>query len=77
MSQKHKTYTVELKSEAIKALEANQGNVSETVRELGISMQTLSHWNNKAKAGTLAGTKQYSPDLIALLEEYKQLKQTA
>ncbi len=74
MSQKHKTYTVELKSEAIKALEANQGNVSETVRELGISMQTLSHWNNKAKAGTLAGTKQYSPDLNALLEENKQLK---
>ena len=40
MSQKHKTYTVEVKSEAIKALEANQGNVSETVRELGISMKT-------------------------------------
>ena len=38
-------------------------------------MQTLSHWNNKAKAGTLAGTKQYSPDLNALLEENKQLKQ--
>ncbi len=37
-------------------------------------MQTLSHWNNKAKAGTLAGTKQYSPDLNALLEENRQLK---
>jgi transposase len=36
-------------------------------------MQTLSHWNNKAKAGTLAGTKQYSPDLNALLEENKNL----
>ena len=47
-----------------------------TARELGISMQTLSHQNNKAKAGTLAGTKQYSPDLNALLEENKQLKQT-
>ena len=46
-----------------------------TARELGISMQTLSHQNNKAKAGTLAGTKQYSSDLNALLEEYKQLKQ--
>lgn len=46
-----------------------------TARELGISMQTLSHQNNKAKAGTLAGTKQYSPDLNALLEENKQLKQ--
>lgn len=29
----------------------------------------------KAKAGTLAGTKQYSPDLNALLEENKKLKQ--
>jgi len=32
-------------------------------------------WNNKAKTGTLAGTKQYSPDLNALLEENKKLKQ--
>ena len=46
-----------------------------TARELGISMQTLSHQNNKAKAGTLAGTQQYSSDLNALLEENKQLKQ--
>ena len=59
MSKKHKTSTAEFKAEAIKAIEANQGNVSQTARELGISMQTLSHWNNKAKAGTLAGTKQY------------------
>ena len=40
-------------------------------------MQTLSNWNTKAKAGTLAGTKQYSPDLNALLEENKKLKTTA
>jgi len=30
---------------------------------------------NKAKAGTLVGTQQYSPDLVALLEENKKLKQ--
>ena len=69
MSKKHKMYTAEFKAEAIKAIEANQGNVSETARQLGISMQTLSNWNTKAKAGTLVGTKQYSPDLNALLEE--------
>ena len=63
MSKKQKTYTAEFKAEAIKAIEENQGNVSESARQLGISMQTLSNWNNKAKAGTLAGTKQYSPDL--------------
>ena len=75
MSKKHKTYTTEFKAEAIKLIEANQGNVSETARQLSISMQTLSNWNTKAKAGTLAGTKQYSPDLNALLEENKKLKQ--
>lgn len=75
MSKKQKTYTAEFKAEAIKLIEANEGNVSATARQLGISMQTLSHWNNKAKAGTLVGTKQYSPDLSTLLEENKKLKQ--
>ena len=75
MSKKQKIYTAEFKAEAIKQIEENKGNVSETARQLGISMQTLSNWYNKAKAGTLAGTKQYSPDLVALLEENKKLKQ--
>ena len=70
-----KNYTAEFKAEAIKTIESNNGNVSETARQLGISMQTLSNWYNKAKAGTLVGTKQYSPDLVALLEENKKLKQ--
>ncbi|MFX6498998.1 transposase, partial [Acinetobacter baumannii] len=39
MSKKHKTYTTEFKDEAIKLIEANQGNVSETARQLSISMQ--------------------------------------
>ncbi|WP_115616087.1 IS3 family transposase, partial [Acinetobacter baumannii] len=75
MSKKQKIYTAEFKAEAIKAIELNQGNVSETARQLGVSMQTLSNWYNKAKAGTLEGTQQYSPDLVALLEENKKLKQ--
>ncbi len=75
MSKKQKFYTAEFKAEAIKAIEENNGNVSETARQLGISMQTLSNWYNKAKSGTLVGTQQYSPDLIALLEENKKLKQ--
>ena len=33
MSKKHKTYTTEFKAEAIKLIEANQGNVSETARQ--------------------------------------------
>lgn len=75
MSKKQKIYTAEFKAEAIKAINSNKGNVSETARQLGISMQTLSNWHNKAKAGTLAGTQQYSPDLVALLAENKKLKQ--
>ncbi len=47
MSKKHKTYTTEFKAEAIKLIEANQGNVSETARQLSISMQTLSNWNTE------------------------------
>ncbi|OTG94597.1 transposase, partial [Acinetobacter sp. ANC 4654] len=57
MSKKQKNYTAEFKAEAIKTIESNNGNVSETARQLGISMQTLSNWYNKAKAGTLVGTK--------------------
>ncbi|WP_171532430.1 transposase, partial [Acinetobacter defluvii] len=58
MSKKQKIYTAEFKAEAIKQIEENKGNVSETARQLGISMQTLSNWYNKAKAGKLAGTQQ-------------------
>ncbi|MGQ1088248.1 IS3 family transposase [Acinetobacter baumannii] len=75
MSKKPKFYTAEFKAEAIKQIEENKGNVSETARQLGISMQTLSNWYSKAKSGTLVGTQQYSPELAALLEENKKLKQ--
>ncbi len=39
MSKKQKFYTSEFKAEAVKAIEENEGNVSETARQLGISMQ--------------------------------------
>ena len=38
MSKKQKIYTAEFKAEAIKAIDSNNGNVSETARQLGISM---------------------------------------
>ena len=56
MRKKQNFYTSEFKAEAIKVIEENKGNVSETARQLGISMQTLSNWYNKAKSGTLVGT---------------------
>ena len=37
-------------------------------------MQTLSNWNNKDNQGKLAGTEQYDPELIAVIEENKRLK---
>ena len=74
MSKKPNIYTDQFKIEAIKLIEQNDGNVSATARELGISMQTLSNWFNKAKSGKLAGTEQYDPKLVALLEENKKLK---
>jgi len=74
MSKKPNIYTDQFKVEAIKLIEQNDGNVSATARELGISMQTLSNWFNQAKSGKLAGTEQYDPKLVALLEENKKLK---
>lgn len=75
MSKKHQSYTAEFKAEAIKLIEINQGNVSETARQLGISMQTLSNWQNKAKSGKLVGTSQYQAELNQVIEENKKLKQ--
>lgn len=75
MSKTRKMYTSAFKAEAIKQIEQNQGNVSATARELGISMQTLSNWYNKAKAGKLTGTENYDTRHVALLEENKKLKQ--
>lgn len=37
-------------------------------------MRTLSNWHKKANQGKLAGTSQYDPELIAVIEEKKRLK---
>lgn len=75
MSRRQRFYTAKFKAEVIKAIESNNGSFSEIARQLGISMQTLFNWCNKVKAGALKVTQQYSPDLVALLEENKELKQ--
>ena len=43
-------------------------------KQLGIAMQTLSNWHNKANQGKLVGTERYNPDLMSALQEIKQLK---
>ena len=74
MSNKTRTYSTEFKAEAVKKIADNNGNISATAKQLGIAMQTLSNWQNKANQGKLLGTEQYDPELIAVLEENKRLK---
>ena len=50
------------------------GNLGATARQLEIAMQMLSNWQNKANEGKLIGTKQYDPELMAIIEENKRLK---
>ena len=59
MTKKLRTYNDEFKAEAVKKIADNNGNISATAKQLGIAMQTLSNWNNKANQGKLVGTEQY------------------
>ena len=74
MTKKIRTYSAAFKAEAVKKIADNKGNVSATAKQLGIAMQTLSNWHNKADKGQLIGTKEYDPELMAILEENKRLK---
>ena len=74
MTKKIRTYSAEFKAEAVKKIADNNGNISATAKQLGIAMQTLSNWNNKANQGKLEGTEQYDPQLVAVMEENKRLK---
>ena len=74
MTKKIRTYSAAFKAEAVKKIADNNGNVSATAKQLGIAMQTLSNWQNKANEGKLIGTKQYDPELMAIIEENKRLK---
>lgn len=48
MTKKIRTYSTEFKAEAVKKIADNDGNISATAKQLGIAMQTLSNWHNKA-----------------------------
>ena len=74
MTKKIRTYSAAFKAETVKKIADNNGNVSATAKQLGIAMQTLSDWQNKANEGKLIGTKQYDPELMAIIEENKRLK---
>ena len=74
MIKKIRSYSAEFKAAAVKKIADNNGNISATAKQLGIAMQTLSNWDNKANQGKLIGTEQYDPDLMTALQEIKQLK---
>ena len=74
MTKKIRTYSTEFKAEAVKKIADNDGNISATAKQLGIAMQTLSNWHNKTNQGKLAGTAQYDPEPMAVIEENKRLK---
>ena len=74
MTKKIRTYSAEFKAEAVKKIADNNGNISATAKQLGIGMQTLSNWHNRANEGKLVGTEQYDPELMVALQEIKQLK---
>ena len=74
MTKKMRTYRTEFKAEAVKKIADNNGTLIATARQLGIAMQTLSNQQNKANEGKLVGTKEYDPELMAILEENKRLK---
>ena len=56
MTKKLRTYSDEFKAEAVKKIADNNGNISATAKQLGIAMQSLLNWNNKANQGKLVGT---------------------
>ena len=74
MTKKMQSYSDEFKAEAVKKIVDNKGNISATAKQLGITMQTLSNWHNKANQGKLIGTEQYDPNLMMALQKIKQLK---
>ena len=74
MTKKMQSYSDEFKAEAVKKIVDNKGNISATAKQLGIAMQTLSNWQNKANQGKPVGTEQYDPELMAAIQYIKQLK---
>ncbi len=74
MTKKMQSYSDEFKAEAVKKIVDNKGNISATAKQLGIAMQTLSNWQNKANQGKPVGTEQYDPELMAVIQYIKQLK---
>lgn len=60
MTKKIRTYSTEFKTEAVKKIAENNGNISATAEQRGIVMQTLSNWKNKAEFISMVSSAQLS-----------------
>ncbi len=69
MTKKRTEYSESFKAEAIIKVKENQGNISQTAKELGIPMNTLANWQRKDNGGQLKGTDSYNPELMAALDD--------
>ena len=74
MSKKRTEYSESFKAEAVGKIKDNAGNVSQTAKELRIPMNTFANWYRLANDGPLKGTDSYNPELMAALDEIKELK---
>ena len=53
MSKKRVEYSDTFKAEATAKVKENNGNISQTAKELGIPMNTLANWHRKAESKVL------------------------
>ena len=75
MSKKvQRQYSAELKASAVKMVIEELKTLSQVSQDLHIPLQTLHSWVNKGRKGELSGVGTYSPDLVALQTEVRQLK---
>ena len=61
MSKKRVEYSESFKAEAIAKVKENNGNISQTAKELGIPMNTLANWHKKAESGVLGVSTEFGP----------------
>ena len=74
MGSKFRHFDKEFKGQAIKLALTSSQPIAQTAKELGIPMNTLANWHRKAESGVLAGAQNYNPEIIAALDEIKDLK---
>lgn len=75
MSKKvQRQYSDELKLSAVKMVLEELKTLTQVSEDLKIPLQTLHSWVIKGRKGELSGVSTYSPDLVALQTEVRQLK---